>query len=71
MKIAWLAMLAAGVLGQEPSHPIRVGSKTFTESVILGEIAAQLLKDADVPTLHRRELGGRPARGGRRAAASA
>jgi osmoprotectant transport system permease protein len=58
MKIAWIAMLAAGMLGQEPSPTIRVGSKTFTESVILGEIAAQLLKDADVPTLHRRELGG-------------
>ena len=37
---------------------IAVGSKKFTESVILGEIATQLLKDAGIPTEHRRELGG-------------
>jgi osmoprotectant transport system permease protein len=38
--------------------PVRVGSKQFTESVILGEIARQVLEDAGVPAVHRRELGG-------------
>ncbi|MEO0482034.1 MAG: glycine betaine ABC transporter substrate-binding protein [Planctomycetota bacterium] len=36
-----------------------VGSKQFTESVILGDIATQLLRDAtDVPVTHQRQLGG-------------
>lgn len=37
---------------------IRVGSKKFTESVILGEIAARLVRSAGAPVLHRSELGG-------------
>lgn len=36
----------------------RVGSKKFTESVILGEAAAQLARSAGVKATHRRELGG-------------
>lgn len=35
-----------------------VGSKTFTESVILGEIVTQLLRAEGIPARHRRELGG-------------
>lgn len=54
----WIAAIALSVLAQEPAPTVRVGSKTFTESVILGEIAHQLLMDADVPSVHRRELGG-------------
>jgi osmoprotectant transport system permease protein len=54
----WIALVAAGLLAQEPSPTVRVGSKVFTESVILGEIAGQLLKDAGIPVVHRRELGG-------------
>jgi osmoprotectant transport system permease protein len=54
----WIVLIAAGLIGQEPAHTVRVGSKTFTESVILGEIAGQLLKDAQVPVDHRSELGG-------------
>ncbi|HUJ24886.1 MAG TPA: glycine betaine ABC transporter substrate-binding protein [Myxococcales bacterium] len=37
---------------------IVVGSKQFTESVILGEIAAQELQSAGIAASHRRELGG-------------
>ncbi|HUU35444.1 MAG TPA: glycine betaine ABC transporter substrate-binding protein, partial [Vicinamibacterales bacterium] len=33
-------------------------SKIFTESVVLGDMAQQLLQDAGVPAIHRRELGG-------------
>jgi osmoprotectant transport system permease protein len=55
---AWITIIAIGVLGQGSSPTVRVGSKTFTESVILGEIAGQLLRDAGVPSVHRRELGG-------------
>ncbi|MCA1829164.1 MAG: ABC transporter permease subunit [Myxococcales bacterium] len=38
--------------------PVRVGSKQFTESVLLGELARQTLEQAGVPAIHRRELGG-------------
>ncbi|HEY3245777.1 MAG TPA: glycine betaine ABC transporter substrate-binding protein [Phycisphaerae bacterium] len=41
----------------EPSA-VRVGSKKFTESVILGEMATQLAVNAGAQTVHRRELGG-------------
>lgn len=42
-----------------PVRPmVRVGSKTFTESVILGELAALLIRDGGGKVLHRRELGG-------------
>ncbi len=58
MTSAWLTVIAAALIGQDPSAPVRVGSKTFTESVILGEMATLLLEDADIPASHRRELGG-------------
>lgn len=37
---------------------VTIGSKKFTESVILGEVIAHLARDAGVQPLHRRELGG-------------
>ena len=39
-------------------NPVRVGSKVFTESVILGELATQLGRNAGVNTVHRSQLGG-------------
>jgi osmoprotectant transport system permease protein len=38
--------------------PIQVGSKVFTESVVLGEVATRTLTGSGVPAVHRRELGG-------------
>ncbi len=40
------------------TEPVRVGSKAFTESVILGELATQLGNNAGIPTVHRAQLGG-------------
>jgi osmoprotectant transport system permease protein len=37
---------------------VRVGSKAFTESVVLGEILAVTLRDGGVPARHRAQLGG-------------
>lgn len=37
---------------------VRIGSKAFTESVTLGEIATQLGRSAGVDTAHRAQLGG-------------
>jgi osmoprotectant transport system permease protein len=56
---------AVAVAGAAPSEgaaagpKVRVGSKAFTESVILGEIVAGLLRDAAGATVvHQRQLGG-------------
>jgi osmoprotectant transport system permease protein len=46
---------AASALATEP---VRVGSKAFTESVILGELATQIGNNAGVATIHRSQLGG-------------
>jgi osmoprotectant transport system permease protein len=39
-------------------QPLRVGSKTFTESIILGEILTALIVDSGTPVDHVRDLGG-------------
>lgn len=51
-----LALLALPAWAQ--SKPVRIGSKQFTESVILGEIARLGARDAGIDAMHRRELGG-------------
>jgi osmoprotectant transport system permease protein len=51
-------LLALALLANEPEPTVRVGSKVFTESVILGEIAQDLIREAGVPSSHRRALGG-------------
>lgn len=56
-----LACLALAVLlgGCEPrEREIVVGSKSFTESVILGEALRVLVADAGLPARHQRSLGG-------------
>jgi osmoprotectant transport system permease protein len=54
-----LVFLVALALGADEKGPtVRIGSKVFTESVILGEIARGLIRDAGAPAEHRRELGG-------------
>ncbi len=49
---------ASGVPTSTRTTTIAVGSKKFTESVILGEMITRLLRSAGLPALHRRELGG-------------
>ena len=44
-------------LGQGPAGP-RIGSKKFTESVLLAELAALLARDSGVAAVHAREVGG-------------
>ena len=54
------AVVLAGVLAACGAHAkdLVIGSKVFTESVILGEIGVQLARDSGEPAKHRRELGG-------------
>ena len=51
---AWMLFCPVHVCGM----PVRIGSKAFTESVILGEIATQLGQSAGVEAVHRSQLGG-------------
>lgn len=51
--------IAGRAQGQDSRRPkVRVGSKNYTESVILGEMLAQLARDAGARAEHRMELGG-------------
>jgi len=65
--VGGLVALATGVLltvagcavpGTSPASQVAVGSKTFTESVILGEIVTRLAVAGGVEAVHRRQLGG-------------
>jgi osmoprotectant transport system permease protein len=40
------------------ASPVRIGSKVFTESVILGELAKAIAGQAGIDAVHQRELGG-------------
>lgn len=54
IAICALLLCPAVVLGE----PVVVGSKAFTESVVLGEIARLELESAGLEARHRRQLGG-------------
>ena len=56
--ILLLAGLSPRAVARADQPSLRIGSKAFTESVILGEIVAAALRAADIPAEHRRELGG-------------
>ena len=59
LPAALLAALAGAIAGCHASdRPVVVASKGFTESVILGEMVAALVRGAGVPVEHRRQLGG-------------
>lgn len=53
-----LVILCAAAASSGAAIELTVGSKKFTESVILGEMAAMLARDAGAKVSHRRELGG-------------
>jgi osmoprotectant transport system permease protein len=55
---SFAVILALALIADEAQPRIRIGSKIFTESVILGEIAKGIIDDAGVACRHRRELGG-------------
>lgn len=61
-RASWLLFLWVAFSFAAPraasADPVRVGSKNFTESVVLGEAATQLIHEAGFETEHRRELGG-------------
>ncbi|HYV19818.1 MAG TPA: glycine betaine ABC transporter substrate-binding protein [Verrucomicrobiae bacterium] len=59
LPIGALFLLAASSAGCGGARPeVRVGSKKFTESVVLGEIATQVLRSTGTRAAHRAQLGG-------------
>ena len=62
MKVSWLPvmwfLLSLSMPLMTHAKPVNVGSKQFTESVILAEIARTSASEAGIDVQHRRELGG-------------
>ncbi|HUD72273.1 MAG TPA: glycine betaine ABC transporter substrate-binding protein [Dongiaceae bacterium] len=58
LLLAGVALAAACRAGRGPAPEVRVGSKKFTESVLLGEIVTQVLRGAGARVEHRAQLGG-------------
>jgi osmoprotectant transport system permease protein len=62
MITRWMSVLLALLLPWSLSAPaileVHVGSKQFTESVILGEIGTDMLRHVGLAAVHRAELGG-------------
>ncbi|MCH9058487.1 MAG: amino acid ABC transporter permease, partial [Planctomycetes bacterium] len=56
-KLRWTLMLLL-LSSTAAAQPVRVASKNFTESVILGEMITLLIRDAGIDATHRRDLGG-------------
>jgi len=53
-----LFLLLIGTLFPATANPIIIGSKKFTESYVLGEIARRALNDSGVASEHRQGMGG-------------
>lgn len=51
-------LIASAVRAASEQPAIRVGSKAFTESLILGEMITQLARDAGAAAVHKRALAG-------------
>ena len=58
IRVACTVLLLSGFVSGASAAATVIASKAFTESVILGEVASQLIRDAGYATEHRRQLGG-------------
>jgi len=55
-RFTFFFVLAASAFAND--RPVVIGSKKFTESYVLGEIAKRSLSDAGIPAEHRQGMGG-------------
>jgi osmoprotectant transport system permease protein len=53
-----LLFLLASAASTLASDPVVIGSKKFTESYVLGEVAKHILTEAGIPAEHRQGMGG-------------
>src|SRR5262245_12153863 len=59
--VAALALHPQGrsfLISRAQGNPVKIGSKNFTEELILGEMYAQLLENAGIPVERHLNLGG-------------
>jgi osmoprotectant transport system substrate-binding protein/osmoprotectant transport system permease protein len=56
LSLSFLVLFAA--VFSANAQPVFIGSKKFTESYVLGEIAKRTLNDAGIPAEHRQGMGG-------------
>lgn len=56
--LRFIVLLSAVLVAPTAAADVVIGSKVFTEGVILGEIGTQLVRDSGEKVTHRRELGG-------------
>jgi osmoprotectant transport system permease protein len=54
LAIVWASLTVTGALAAEP---LKIGSKRFTESYVLGEIVRQTLEAQGIPAEHKQGLG--------------
>ena len=55
---AWIGFLLLTSIASAFADPVVIGSKKFTESYVLGEIAKRILNENGVPAEHRQGMGG-------------
>ncbi|HEY2046684.1 MAG TPA: glycine betaine ABC transporter substrate-binding protein, partial [Candidatus Udaeobacter sp.] len=53
-----LSCVPAFLINSSSAADVVIGSKKFTESYVLGEIAKRTLSDAGIPAEHRQGMGG-------------
>ena len=58
LRLALAAAALVPAVGQAGEREVVIGSKNFTEAVVLGEVARGMLSAARVPVRHRQALGG-------------
>ncbi len=60
MKMSYILLLLfiPSIMITQDNYQIKIGSKKFTESVILGEMAYQLARTVNQDVVHRKEIGG-------------
>jgi osmoprotectant transport system permease protein len=58
LHVPWWLLLAAAAAMPAAAAPVQIGSKNFTESVVLGEIARLSAREGGIEAIHRRALGG-------------
>jgi len=54
----WIVLLSLLLANFASADPVVIGSKKFTESYVLGEIAKRTLSDSGIPAEHREGMGG-------------
>ena len=58
MRRSFLLLLASAVCARGLAAPVKIGSKKFTESYVLAEIATAAFARAGIPAEHRPGMGG-------------